>query len=142
MPKRFSLPKLFTLKSNKTIQKELEKNEKERIKLANKINDKIKRTNAILNARGDGYNIPLLTLDSNLSIEDLRIKETDMYNLLDFHERRRPGNPGYSFIYTKETDSYLAFPNVPITKPKSNFTTTKKGGKKNKNKTKRSKKCN
>jgi len=66
-----------------------------------------------------------------------------MYNLLDFHERIRPGNPGYSFMYTKETDSYLAFPNVPITKPKSNFTTTtKKGGKKNKNKTKRSKKCN
>ena len=64
-----------------------------------------------------------------------------MYNLLDFHERRRPGNPGYSLIYMKDTDSYLAFPIITLTKPKSN-SKTKKGGKKNKNKTKRSKKCN
>ena len=31
MPKRFSLAKLFTMKSNKTIQKELEKNVKEQM---------------------------------------------------------------------------------------------------------------
>lgn len=148
MPKRFSLPDLgfttklgFTKKSKKAIQNELENNEKERIKLANKINDKIKRTNAILNAKKDGYNIPLLTLDQSRSIEELKRKDTEMYNLLDFHEGRRSGYTGYNLMYIKETDTYLAFPNVPITKPKSNSKTTK-GGKRKKNKTKRRKKCN
>jgi hypothetical protein len=142
MPKRFSLPDLgFTKKSRERIKKKMEDVEKEIITLTNKINDKIKRTNAILNAKRDGYNIPLLTLDNNLSIEELKSKDTDMYNLLDFHERRRVGYTGYNLMYIKETDTYVAFPNVPITKPKSN-SKTKKGGKRKKNKTKRRRKCN